>query len=403
MGHRAANTNGPDGAPATSAQVMVDSRMAHAPFRCLVIVPRHRVHFSARLLAGMIEALDRRPTWLMDHRQDDAQAPDLLRTAPAGTWDGGIIFASSPLRDGLLRNLPFPVVLPVIASDGLPAITLDEHGIGALAGRHLYRPGWAGVAVGDLDAPWHHARVAGWQSTFPGARQVMIGQDDAAARAFWHAIPRHTAVFATTDPLAARLTRAAVDLGLRPGIDYCLVGVDDDIDARLQHPTTSSIRLPLEEIGRLAVEHLAHRVSGQTIADPPPLGPQALMVRETSDPFLACEPWLQELAGYAHMAVESGQVATVERLIAGHGRSRSTIERAWRAATGMGILATVQRWQIQILYERWPEGGDPATIARTLGLSGPRALARLRALPPWPVTIPSSADRIPARAPGAPT
>jgi LacI family transcriptional regulator len=97
---------------------------------------------------------------------------------------------------------------------------------------------------------------------------------------------RPTAIFATTDQQAIGVLRACADLGLRVPRDVSVVGFDDIALAQLVSPRLTTVRQPIAEIGRLAVERLLSRMGSP---DTPPqrrLLPVELREREsTAAPF----------------------------------------------------------------------------------------------------------------------
>jgi LacI family transcriptional regulator len=73
---------------------------------------------------------------------------------------------------------------------------------------------------------------------------------------------RPTAVFASDDILAAGVLRAAHDLGLAVPGDVAVVGFDDGELAEALDLTT--VRQPLEESGRAAMERLLQQLDKPT-------------------------------------------------------------------------------------------------------------------------------------------
>ncbi|MGW3498024.1 substrate-binding domain-containing protein [Streptomyces sp. NPDC001020] len=74
---------------------------------------------------------------------------------------------------------------------------------------------------------------------------------------------RPTALFAVNDLAALGAMGAARDLGLRPGSDFALVGLNDTpLAAELPIPLTS-VHSPMAELGRTAVRQLLHRIAGE--------------------------------------------------------------------------------------------------------------------------------------------
>jgi len=72
---------------------------------------------------------------------------------------------------------------------------------------------------------------------------------------------RPTAIFASNDYLALAVFRVAAQLGLRVPADLSVVGFDDVPAAAMAQPGLTTVRQPLDAIGRQAIDIL---VSGQT-------------------------------------------------------------------------------------------------------------------------------------------
>jgi LacI family transcriptional regulator len=93
---------------------------------------------------------------------------------------------------------------------------------------------------------------------------------------------RPTAVFAANDLAALGVLGAAQRLGLRVPADLSIVGSDDIPAGRYAGPGLTTVRLPVQEIGRLATERLLQQIRGDIPWEAPPLQvtlPVELVVR----------------------------------------------------------------------------------------------------------------------------
>ncbi|MFJ1588122.1 LacI family DNA-binding transcriptional regulator [Streptomyces sp. NPDC088197] len=143
--------------------------------------------------------------------------------------------------------------------------------------------GWPrGSGVGD-------DRAAGWREAMRrhdlpvrDLRVSSVGDVNAARDAVARVLPRVTAVVTASDTLALGCYRALRDSGRTPGRDVAVVGFDDSPAAGLLSPGLSSVRQPLEEVGRVCTRLLMARI-GDPQADPEHvlLTPE-LIVRESS-------------------------------------------------------------------------------------------------------------------------
>jgi DNA-binding LacI/PurR family transcriptional regulator len=64
------------------------------------------------------------------------------------------------------------------------------------------------------------------------------------------------AIFATTDYLAYGALRACAEAGLRVGRDIAVVGFDDIYPSQFTHPPLTTVRLPMDEMGRVGADLL---------------------------------------------------------------------------------------------------------------------------------------------------
>ena len=102
-----------------------------------------------------------------------------------------------------------------------------------------------------------------------------------------------TAIFASSDMMALGVMDAARAHGLRIPEDLSLVGFDDIPMAAITHPGLTTVRQPLEEIGRIATEILLRAIKNPE--DPPEVVvvPTELIIRGTTAPVTVLETKLE--------------------------------------------------------------------------------------------------------------
>jgi LacI family transcriptional regulator len=98
-----------------------------------------------------------------------------------------------------------------------------------------------------------------------------------------------TAIFASSDMMALGVMDAARTHGLRIPEDLSLIGFDDIPMAAVAHPGLTTVRQPLEEIGRIATEILLRAIENPE--DPPEVVvvPTELIIRGTTAPVKLLE------------------------------------------------------------------------------------------------------------------
>jgi DNA-binding LacI/PurR family transcriptional regulator len=178
-----------------------------------------------------------------------------------------------------------------IAFLSLGALLALEH----LAGLGHRRIGCISAGrMGDL-----HERVGTYREfmteRFGGAPEAYIELDRngyeggyAAARRLLSLSPsvRPTAVFAADDRLAIGAIAAAIDMGFRAPADVSVVGFDDMEGAAYCRPALTTIKQPMEAIGRKAMELILAMIEGEQELEPCPriqLEPE-LVVRASCAP-----------------------------------------------------------------------------------------------------------------------
>lgn len=87
-----------------------------------------------------------------------------------------------------------------------------------------------------------------------------------AGRALIQRTPRPTAIFASNDLMALGVMQAIQEQGLNIPQDISLVGFDDIAQASLVHPRLTTVRQPLEQMGRVAVNLLVEQIENSEVS-----------------------------------------------------------------------------------------------------------------------------------------
>lgn len=193
----------------------------------------------------------------------------------------GVLLVSLHGDDALaleLEELGVPTVVngrPFDPDSGLFSVDSDNLGgarqaVDLLAGRGARR---IGTITGPLDMSVGQDRLAGYQQAMSEAarpyRSCAVQEGDftvdggaAAMRRLLAAEPELDAVFAASDLMAIGALRALAEAGRKVPDDVAVVGFDDAGEAQLSVPPLTTIRQPLEELGRTMSRVLLERVSG---------------------------------------------------------------------------------------------------------------------------------------------
>lgn len=208
----------------------------------------------------------------------------------------GIIMGShvQEIDDYLGVRLPL-LSLDRRLGDTIPYIGCDNYEGGALATRHLLDRGCRRLVhiSGSLnirmlanlrtDACADVCREAGVPMVhyqLP-ASAVTDFREEAFAESILRENPDCDGVFATSDMTAAAVMAAAQRLGWKVPERLCVAGFDGSLISELVHPRLTTVRQPVEDICRHAVEDLIRMIGGGQ----PPAGtilPVALLEREST-------------------------------------------------------------------------------------------------------------------------
>jgi DNA-binding LacI/PurR family transcriptional regulator len=245
-----------------------------------LIVPNVANPFFASVLLGAERAAreHRYAVMLLDTGEDPNWQDWISDVVASRSIDGCIVYAADPVPASFVRALGRNVVLVEARSRVASTIQLDIAGGTRAAMRHLLGLGHTRIA--HLAAAYPKATFAARQATYrrmmaaaslpsPPALEVESSfapeEATAAAGSLLSARPTPTAIFCDDDLLAAGVYKAASALGLRIPDDISVVGFDDIDVARLLQPELTTVAIPAEAVGRLAMSSLLSLIqSGHT-------------------------------------------------------------------------------------------------------------------------------------------
>ncbi|MEV6687212.1 LacI family DNA-binding transcriptional regulator [Streptomyces sp. NPDC051130] len=205
------------------------------------------------------------------------------------------VHAGDPLPE-LLAELGIPTVISGrrSADEALPCVDSDNLAGAAGAVRHLLERGRRAIATitGPLDVYGAQCRLDGYRQALaaaghPADEQLIAAGDfteEGGRRAMRELLERRPAldaVFAASDVMAAGARLELRAAGRRIPQDVALVGFDDSVVARHMDPPLTSVRQPIEEMGRTMARVLLERIAGGP-ADAAVVLPTELVVRESS-------------------------------------------------------------------------------------------------------------------------
>lgn len=258
--------------------------------------------FFPRFLRGVSETLAREDLQLVllmpQGRPDEAR---VARYLAEGHTDGVLLVSlhgSDPLP-GDLSERGIPVVVggrPPAA--GISYVDVDNRAGASSAVTHLVSTDRRRIVTiaGPQDMPAGADRLAGYRETL--SRTGSRGADDdvevadfsldggrSAMERLLERVPNLDAVFVASDLMAVGALEALARAGRRVPQDVAVIGYDDSPLAASSRPTLSSVRQPIEDMGREMTRLLLDRVRHPDAAPRHVILDTSLVLRESSRPM----------------------------------------------------------------------------------------------------------------------
>lgn len=206
------------------------------------------------------------------------------------------VHAGDPLPD-LLEQLGMPAVMSGrrSAHEKLAAVDSDNFQGARSAVDHLISRGRRAIATitGHLDVYGAQRRLDGYRHAVAAAGlepdERLIAPADfsegggaQAMRDLLSRRPDVDAVFAASDVMAAGARQVLREAGRRIPDDVALIGFDDSAVARHMDPALTSVRQPIEEMGRMMASVLLEEIAGDNEERRQIVLPTELVVRDSS-------------------------------------------------------------------------------------------------------------------------
>lgn len=244
---------------------------------------------TATLLAGAQQPA----LFLADPEQLDA----LVAYLAAHYVDGAVVILQHEISSitQALETVDLPIVFvgrPMGSQTlGRPFVDSDNYAGGRLAAERLIALGRTriGVISGPADMAASSDRVRGWRDVLVenglDARAVARGDFTmpSGSAAMARLLSRHPdldAVFAGSDLMAVGALRVLEASGRTVPHDIALVGFDDTVVASTSEPPLTSVRQPLEQMGRVAAELVMDLIAGRSVE--PRWLDTALVIRDSA-------------------------------------------------------------------------------------------------------------------------
>ena len=250
-----------------------------------VVLPDLYGEFFSELIRGVdVVARARRQHLLVSsyhgHPEEQGEALRAMR----GRVDGLLVLSPYADRPGFLTdNLPdsLPVVLinTHLPDASFPVISIDNHGGAMSMMSHLAEAGHRRIAFirGPEDNFDASERLRGYRDAlsvhlpdsvpreYPGDFDEASGY--AAGKRILAEKDRPDAVFAANDMMALGCLYAFNEAGMQVSHEIALAGFDDIPLARFVHPTLTTMRVNIAELGGLALSRLLLQIEGDGEVD----------------------------------------------------------------------------------------------------------------------------------------
>ncbi|MFD3957818.1 MULTISPECIES: LacI family DNA-binding transcriptional regulator [Streptomyces] len=270
-----------------------------------LVVPEPETRFFAEpyfsaIVRGVGAALaDTEMQLLLTLAGNDRERRRLAQYLTAHRVDGVLlvaVHADDPLPE-LLEQLGMPCVISGArhAAEPLASVDSDNFEGARAAVEHLVSRGRRRVATitGRLEVYGAQRRLDGYRAALataglpPDERLIAPADftEEGGARAMRELLARRPdldAVFAASDVMAAGARQVLREADRRIPADVALIGFDDSVVARHMHPPLTSVRQPIEEMGRRMAELLLEEIAGRSGERPTVVLPTELVVRDSS-------------------------------------------------------------------------------------------------------------------------
>ncbi|MFE5151828.1 LacI family DNA-binding transcriptional regulator [Streptomyces cyaneofuscatus] len=271
-----------------------------------LVVPEPETRFFAEpyfsaIVRGVGAALaDTDMQLLLTLAGNDRERRRLAQYLTAHRVDGVLlvaVHADDPLPE-LLEQLGMPCVISGArhANEPLASVDSDNFDGARAAVEHLITRGRRSVATitGRLEVYGAQRRLDGYRAALaaaglpPDERLIAPADftEEGGARAMRELLARRPhldAVFAASDVMAAGARQVLREADRRIPEDVALIGFEDSVVARHMHPALTSVRQPIEEMGRRMAQLLLEEIAGRVGEERPTVVlPTELVVRDSS-------------------------------------------------------------------------------------------------------------------------
>ncbi|MBO3744647.1 LacI family DNA-binding transcriptional regulator [Streptosporangiaceae bacterium NEAU-GS5] len=227
----------------------------------------------------------------------------------------GMVFAGGLYAQGdashdhyervLTRKLPTVLVNAAVEHLGFPQVSCDDEVAAEMALGHLQALGHRniGLLLGPPDHIPSRRKLAAFDrftqlnGVTPYVEHTMFSVEGGHAGALRLIRAGATGIVCASDILALGAIRAARRSGLSVPADISVIGYDDSALMNCIDPPLTTVRQPIDAMGRAAVELLVAQIDAATVPAQELLFEPELVVRSTTAPAPDAAPDVTQLAG----------------------------------------------------------------------------------------------------------
>lgn len=255
--------------------------------------------YLAEVIAGVAYCAEQNGMNITLYTSTIHQPDGLLRICRSGEIDGALLLWANPQPETLQQltdeKLPYIVFGRRVAYPQASFVAPDNYDGGYQLTRHLIENGHTriGFMARTLHGPTHDDRFAGYcqaleEEGIPLDTSLVVDtvvEPDSGYRATQQLLAlenRPTAIFAFYDLMAVDALRAVHEQGLSVPDDIAIVGFDGLQSSLITTPQITTVKQPLEQMGREAVRLLLERIEDPDRPLDRIIYPVEMFIRESS-------------------------------------------------------------------------------------------------------------------------
>lgn len=260
---------------------------------------RYISEYLAEVIAGVALAAEKNGKNIILYTETVAQPDELIRICRSGEFDGALLVWANP-EVGLLQTIeneamPYLVFGRRVEYEFSSYVAPDNFDGAYQLTRHLIELGHQrlGFMSRPMHGPINDDRFGGYRQALQDAdlsvdESLIVPtslEPDSGYHAMNSMLDKHkppTAVFAFYDLLAVDALRAATERGLRVPDDVAIVGFDGLRSSMIANPPITTVRQPLQEMGREAVRLLLMQIEDRDLPPQRLTYPVELLVRPST-------------------------------------------------------------------------------------------------------------------------